>query len=795
MAYFRNVIVIWIVLIAVQSIAQYGNPTPSLDVNNILTFSNVTAGTYLSAPNGQSQVSNAWAVAPGSVLIGAWTNSPTEYGVSDMFLTNFPTIPNQSPVNINGFIYSQTNIPLIGMPITNGYSTFQISFPQTGQAASVGGLVWFPYYAGLGTLDSMFFYNVQGNFVGAQLHGYGEVTNGIEVELINETDGGGVPSPIFYNEPTNTLLRWTMNWNTNTASETLHVFTATNNQLIFSETSNNLATGYAPDAVLIGQNSPSSGVTSGALYYIGDITYASSNINSIGIANITALSPNEFDVSNAIAASDPGDTVIIPSGSAIWTNTLTITNSVNVVGSGIGQTVLYDNVSRSESVPSLFNFSPISTTTTNTFGYLSIIGTNTTQAVGGAVVFAGGIWRTTDCLFTNIYNYGVCYQQGAQGCIDHCVFDWTTVSSLVEIRGGNASTFYGDNNWAYPVFYGTSSNQVTMENDVFSYPSYPNPVIDEEFGGECTIRYCELTNVSFQIHGLDSSGRPRSGRSFEIYSNIFVNAADPGNGNAIGLRGGTGVMFSNTIVGYPSLCEFTVWRVTTPYGPWGSANGLNGWDTNGSVDLTGTTTSATGSSSMQDTTKSWTPNQWVGGLAGNANVSFVIQDTSQGGTNEWTYGIIYSNTANTIWTSQSHDLNSSSTVYINWTNGDGYAIYPVYHCPDQTGLGYPSDLIADESNNGIPSNTVTHALSSWPHESSEPFYQWGNINSDTNMAIGNNAGTALSFPIVILNRDYYDNTTKPGYTPAAYPDPLDMSVSNAPVVPIGSGGLPGFMFN
>lgn len=53
-----------------------------------------------------------------------------------------------------------------------------------------------------------------------------------------------------------------------------------------------------------------------------------------------AASCSYFDVSSAISSASAGDTVIVPSGSCTWSSTLKITKGINLIGSGIGNTVI-----------------------------------------------------------------------------------------------------------------------------------------------------------------------------------------------------------------------------------------------------------------------------------------------------------------------------------------------------------------------------------------------------------------------------------------------------------------------
>ena len=85
----------------------------------------------------------------------------------------------------------------------------------------------------------------------------------------------------------------------------------------------------------------------------------------------------------------------------------------------------------------------------------------------------------------------------------------------------------------------------------------------------------------------------------------------------------------------------------------------------------------------------------------------------------------------------------------------------------------------------MPVNTLT-GQPTWPHEVSEPLYQWGNtFNGTPNYAVG--PVVTSGYNIVQYNRDYSDNIPKPGYTPLVYPHPLAVGGSTAG----GTNNVPG----
>lgn len=57
-------------------------------------------------------------------------------------------------------------------------------------------------------------------------------------------------------------------------------------------------------------------------------------------ATINAASPSYFDVSAAVSTAQPGDTVIVPAGSAVWASSLTITKGITLQGAGINKTTI-----------------------------------------------------------------------------------------------------------------------------------------------------------------------------------------------------------------------------------------------------------------------------------------------------------------------------------------------------------------------------------------------------------------------------------------------------------------------
>jgi hypothetical protein len=114
-----------------------------------------------------------------------------------------------------------------------------------------------------------------------------------------------------------------------------------------------------------------------------------------------------------------------------------------------------------------------------------------------------------------------------------------------------------------------------------------------------------------------------------------------------------------------------------------------------------------------------------------------------------------------------------------------------YHAPRQPGFGYVTGTGKDGL--GRTNDSITYV------GDSEPAYEWGNSREPLNVNLSDYGGTACGSPdhtsdYVQPGRDYFTNTSKPGFTPYTYPHPLAVgsassggagSSSAAPAAPTG----------
>jgi hypothetical protein len=507
-------------------------------------------------------------------------------------------------------------------------------------------------------------------------------------------------------------------------------------------------------------------------------------VSACDAKTINAASCQFSDVSSAVAQASAGDIVKLPAGTATWTQTLTL-NGVSLLGSGTNATILVDEVSRSAATPQVIILKAVA-------GSLSEISNiqfrggviNTNVNYLGAITAngsAGSSWRIDHNMFNGLYAKNIATTGNSMSVIDHNAFFEKVIS--IECNEYIQSDGQGDQSWHLPATYGlNSSNVMYVENNFFTnMEPYVASVgaCDGEGGGRIVFRYNTVWNDCFNNHGTETGGRIRSQRSFEIYGNTFTCPSSspvyPIYAAAM-IRGGSGVIFSNTASGYQSMVAFRYYRFTcsylSKYSPFGGANGLSPYDSNSAtIYLSGINSAPNGSPYLQASGVNWTPNQWTGYTVLNTNTQVFAQ--------------IISNTVNTIYYIGSTTTTKGAVpcTLLTFNVGDHFQIYKVYAGMDQPGRG-SGDLLKDNgmiTNSAFPGgitytiNTVT-GKPSWPNQVLEGIYCWANKLN------GTNSEESSLYPGILAGREFYNDTPMPGYTPFVYPHPLvsGISITNVP---------------
>ena len=235
---------------------------------------------------------------------------------------------------------------------------------------------------------------------------------------------------------------------------------------------------------------------------------------------------------------------MVPAGTNVWTATLNL-SGVNLQGAGTNATVFIDEVPRVNNGQPLIYIAATSGSFTEISQFNIRAGvTNTAYNYHGTIVVGGDApasWRIDHLQFDAPYAKAIIVYGMPYAVIDHCLF---TMRAEGVIGYGDG---YGDASYATPPNYG-GTNQLYIEDCTFTnIVGTPAAVYDGYAGARVVFRHNLVLNDVFVNHGTESSQRYRSTRTVEVYGNTFID-----NNNydwPTMLRGGTGVIFSNTATG------------------------------------------------------------------------------------------------------------------------------------------------------------------------------------------------------------------------------------------------------
>jgi hypothetical protein len=503
----------------------------------------------------------------------------------------------------------------------------------------------------------------------------------------------------------------------------------------------------------------------------------------LSFSNVYAITWNSdgsaVNVQQLHDAAADGDTITLPSGTFVWATGVTITKGITLQGNtttdslngtAVDNTIIQDTDARRRSGG--YPFIIVSTTFGKSYRITGLTfdgGAATVTNYNGAVQLVGNshavrvdhnnFSTTLTKEPTHIYISGAVW-----GVADHNLFIGDVAFTSFDIYMSNwpnpdgTTGVNGDGSFATPTNFGSQEFFFIEDNylDARNAGSATGGP-DDLRGGRWVWRYNHCYDVSIQSHGTED-GRWRGGRAREIYNNDFHNTTTHGVG---GVRSGVTVFHDNTFDGVApgqSGYQIQAYRCIFkwPAGPFQGATGDNPWDVNDPHGLYESGTAAAGSNqtTIADTTKNWTPNQWIGYTAkfpGNNQVALIQSNTS--------------NTLNVFY------YGDSGGGHV-WQAGDAYEVRRVLIALDQPGRGQ-GDLIV--GNPPVNSRTGTPT---WPNQTLEPSYSWNNIYTPTGADVGITVGTAGQ--TLLPNRDYYNDTVMPNYTTYVYPHPLTLTGGESP---------------
>jgi len=254
------------------------------------------------------------------------------------------------------------------------------------------------------------------------------------------------------------------------------------------------------------------------------------------------------DVQVLINAAGPDGVVQIPAGCYEITDSVGIPAGKRVFGAGMDKTILYRNPDRSRDRdrPIFWVFGRgESETQVSGIAFLGVRDTNDKGEDYGIVLSNIPNFRVDHCYFESFGWAGVRTEGMSRGVIDHSVFVDNFKKGIDNL--GYGVVVYGANQWPDDPGAGTA-DAVFVEDSLFVGNRH---AIASSGGAHYVFRYNRVQrNViacSVDAHGL-GFGWSRGTRYVEIYGNTVEEPVYKECG--IGIRGGDGVIFGNTLRGF-----------------------------------------------------------------------------------------------------------------------------------------------------------------------------------------------------------------------------------------------------
>ena len=489
-------------------------------------------------------------------------------------------------------------------------------------------------------------------------------------------------------------------------------------------------------------------------------------------AIVNAPTCNYADVSNACYTASPGDTVVMPAGYAAWPQALWLPAGISLVGSGTNSTIITDDAILAENA--LINAVNLSSTYLTRISNFQIVGAGNTSfgsdsdsviTIGSGVDNQPIQWRIDNLFFNQCVSHQIIVWNKL-GLIDHCYFLMTSLVGIQAVRVFGDLQSFGNYSWSVPYYYGTT-NSLYVEANTFNNltPTSAGGICDIPQGGGMVFRFNTAINSVWSNHGLEGQ---RSCRWWEIYNNTFIATSNSFAANIypMDFRGGTGVVFSNTITGFKVPQSTEQYRSTAYFLMPGSANGVNPLDLNSNaIFLSGTWTGTNiicSNNQLMFPSVNWTTNQWAGYTLLDATTN--VFDAY--GYPALAFALIISNDNSTL-TFYTPKTTGSVTPYFAITNGNRWEIHQVIRALDQIGSGSGSLLSL---------NTIGRLVGT-DDQTVEPLYWWSNTLNGTTCYFSNNG-----YPSIVAGRDYFNDLPKPGYNPLIFLHPLDLNTNSSPPV-------------
>lgn len=293
----------------------------------------------------------------------------------------------------------------------------------------------------------------------------------------------------------------------------------------------------------------------------GSSSNSTSKIIAIGYADvITAASASFADVSAAVSRAKAGDTVVVPAGTATWSSRLVITKGINLIGAGVGSTVItsaYNDYiaggANTDPENYLITYQPSSPSSNDAFRFSGFTVNGNNKSHVFCLYNTSVDYPITKIRVDHNYFYNATYSVCAVLGPCYGVIDNNTIQPRAS-SGTMIFQFWGpDDSWShYGYDFGTSQT-LYIEDNILYFGDAGN---SSGSGSRWCYRHNSFTAQQdtwpgHDAHGNNTSGGNTSTMGIEIYNNAY-NYAGYG-GWWVDQRGGKALVFNNTITNASSI--------------------------------------------------------------------------------------------------------------------------------------------------------------------------------------------------------------------------------------------------
>jgi hypothetical protein len=259
-------------------------------------------------------------------------------------------------------------------------------------------------------------------------------------------------------------------------------------------------------------------------------------------------SGDSADVQQIVDAAGADGLVRLPEGCYLITTTIKIPPGTQLIGAGMDKTILYRDLEKSYSQPILRVSGRMDAPGGTKISGLALVGVRNPDDAGedyGLVISSLSDFRVDHCYFEGFGFAGVRVEGTSRGVVDHSIFLDNFKQGIDNL--GYGVVVYGKGTWDAEIQPG--GEQATFVEDSIIIGN--RHAIAANAGAHYVFRHNQVLQgvvaCAVDAHGM-GYGSSHGTRYVEIYHNVIEDPVYDWCG--IGIRGGAGVIFENTINGY-----------------------------------------------------------------------------------------------------------------------------------------------------------------------------------------------------------------------------------------------------